>query len=374
MRFIISRNSLVNALNIVSKAVTNKTPIAVLTGIKFDLSNEGLTLIGSDTDLSISTFIKTEEGDNKIITIFETGSCVLNAKYVTDIMRKLEGERVEIELVDGNLVRIVDQKSNFNLNSINVSEFPFIDFSFDNNIIKLKGDVLKQIISQTKFATSQKETRPILTGVNFKVDGNVLETVATDTYRLAKKQTIIGDTAYFNVTIPARNLDEISKIIDGGEEVIVNFFEKKVMFKINETIISSRVISGIYPDTSKLIPDMFENTLDTLTNEFVSAIDRASLLSSDRNNIVKLSLNKEKVEISSRSQEVGSVVEKIANYEYVGNKFDISFSAQYIIDAIKAIGSNDIELCFNGEMKPFIVKNKEDNSVIQLVLPVRTYQ
>lgn len=374
MRFIISRNRLLSALNIVSKAVTSKTPIAVLTGIKFELNENGLTLIGSDTDLSISTFISSEVNNEKIITVFETGSCVLNAKYITEIVRKLDGERVEIELVDGNLVKIIDAKSNFSLNSISVNEFPFIDFSFDNNVIKLKGDVLKQIIAQTKFATSQKETRPILTGVNFKIDGNVLEAVATDTYRLAKKKVVIGDTAYFNVTIPARNLDEISKIIDGGDDVVVNFFDKKVMFKVNETIVSTRVISGIYPDTSKLIPGSFENRLVTLTSEFISAIDRASLLSSDRNNIVKLSMNTEKVEISSRSQEIGSVVEKIANYEYSGEKLDISFSAQYIIDAIKAIGSNDVELCLNGEMKPFIVKNKEDDSVLQLVLPVRTYQ
>lgn len=374
MRFIIARNKLLSALNIVSKAVTSRTPIAVLTGIKFELNDEGLTLIGSDTDLSISTFIKAEENNDKVITIFETGSCVLNAKYITEIIRKLDGERVEIELVDGNLVKIIDQKSNFSLNSINVNEFPFIDFNFDSNVIKLKGDLLKQVIAQTKFATSQKETRPILTGVNFKVDGNVLEAVATDTYRLAKKKIVIGDTAYFNVTIPARNLDEISKIVEGGEEIIINFFDKKVMFKINDTIISTRVISGVYPDTSKLIPDSFENKLNTLTNEFLSAIDRASLLSSDRNNIVKLSMNSDKVEISSRSQEIGSVVEKISNYEYEGNKLDISFSAQYITEAIKAIGSNDVELCLNGEMKPFIVKNKEDDSVLQLVLPVRTYQ
>lgn len=374
MRFIISRNHLLNALNIVSKAVTTKTPIAVLTGIKFELTEGGLTLIGSDTDLSISTFIASEVNNEKVITIFQTGSCVLNAKYITEIVRKLDGERVEIELVDGNLIKIIDAKSNFSLNSINVNEFPFIDFAFDNNVIKLKGDALKQIISQTKFATSQKETRPILTGVNFKIDGNVLEAVATDTYRLAKKKIIIGDTAYFNVTIPAKNLDEISKIVDSGEDVVVNFFDKKVMFKINNTIISTRVISGIYPDTTKLIPNDFENRLVTLTSEFVSAVDRASLLSSDRNNIVKLSMSTEKVEVSSRSQEIGSVVEKISNYEYSGDRLDISFSAQYITDAIKAIGSNDVEVCLNGEMKPFIVKNKEDDSVIQLVLPVRTYQ
>lgn len=374
MRFIISRDVLESSLNIVSKAVTNKTPIAVLTGIKFDLTEDGLNLTGSDTDLSISTFIPTESNSNQNITVFSTGSCVLNAKYITEIVKKIDSDRIELELIDSTLVKITDQKSNFSLNSINVADFPFIDFNFDKNVIVMKGDLLKQVISQTIFATSIKETRPILTGVNFKIDGNILEAVATDTYRLAKKKVVLGDSAYVNVTIPNKSLSEVSKIISGNEEVTINFFDKKVLFKVGDTIISTRVINGVYPDTTRLIPENFDYKLTTLTTDIVSAVDRASLLSTDGNNIVKLSMNLDKIELSSRSQEIGSVVEKISNYDYKGNKLDISFSAQYIIEAIKAIGSNDVELLFNGEMKSFIVKNKEDDSVIQLVQPVRTYQ
>ena len=374
MRFIISRDVLESSLNIVSKAVTNKTPIAVLTGIKFDLTEDGLNLTGSDTDLSISTFIPTESNSNQNITVFSTGSCVLNAKYITEIVKKIDSDRIELELIDSTLVKITDQKSNFSLNSINVADFPFIDFNFDKNIIVMKGDLLKQVISQTIFATSIKETRPILTGVNFKIDGNILEAVATDTYRLAKKKVVLGDSAYVNVTIPNKSLSEVSKIISGNEEVTINFFDKKVLFKVGDTIISTRVINGVYPDTTRLIPENFDYKLTTLTTDIVSAVDRASLLSTDGNNIVKLSMNLDKIELSSRSQEIGSVVEKISNYDYKGNKLDISFSAQYIQDAIKAIGSNEVELSFTSEMKPFIIKNKEDNTVVQLVLPVRTYQ
>ena len=374
MRFIISRDVLESSLNIVSKAVTNKTPIAVLTGIKFDLTEEGLNLTGSDTDLSISTFIPVETNTNQNITVFSTGSCVLNAKYITEIVKKIDSDRIELELIDSTLVKITDQKSNFSLNSINVADFPFIDFNFDKNVIVMKGDLLKQVISQTIFATSIKETRPILTGVNFKIDGNVLEAVATDTYRLAKKKVVLGDSAYVNVTIPNKSLSEVSKIISGNEEVTINFFDKKVLFKVGNTIVSTRVINGIYPDTTRLIPENFDYKLTTLTTDIVSAVDRASLLSTDGNNIVKLSMNLDKIELSSRSQEIGSVVEKISNYDYKGNKLDISFSAQYIQDAIKAIGSNEVELSFTSEMKPFIIKNKEDNTVVQLVLPVRTYQ
>ena len=265
MRFIISKNKLTNALNIVSKAVTNKTPIAVLTGIKFELTEEGLTLVGSDTDLSISTFIPVETNTNQNITVFSTGSCVLNAKYITEIVKKIDSDRIELELIDSTLVKITDQKSNFSLNSINVADFPFIDFNFDKNVIIMKGDLLKQVISQTIFATSIKETRPILTGVNFKIDGNILECVATDTYRLAKKVITLSEASYFNITIPSRSLNEISKILDDNKDIDIYINEKRVLFTLDRTYVSSRVISGIYPDTSKLIPTNFNYKLDFST-------------------------------------------------------------------------------------------------------------
>lgn len=374
MRFIISKNYLVEALTIVSKAVTNKTPIPVLSGIKFELSEEGLTLTGSDTDLSISTFIPKEKNKDKIITIFDEGKCVLQSKYITEIIRKIDNDRIEFELVDDNFIKINDEKTNISLNGINVEEYPFIDFSLNNDVLTMKADFLKNVIQQTIFAASTKETRPILTGLNFKVDGNVLEVVATDTFRLAKKKIVLGDSGYFNVTIPSKSLLEISKIVDSNEDVVVNFFEKKVVFKFRTTTIITRVINGTYPDTDRLIPTNFEYNLETLSSEFLASIDRASLLTSDRNNIVKLQMSEEKVQVSSRSQEIGSVVENITDFTFKGSKLDISFSAAYMSDAIKSIGSEDIEILFNGDMKPFVVKNKKDETLIQLVLPVRTYQ
>ncbi len=374
MRFIISKSHLVNGLNIVTKGVSHNTPIPVLTGVKFELKEDGLILIGSDTDISIKTFIPFKENKKEVITVFDEGECVFQAKYITDIAKKMEGERIEFVLIDGNLVKISDQKTNVNLNGISVEEYPFIDFALNSEVIKIKGDVLKRVIQQTIFATSQKETRPILTGVNFKIDGNTLEATSTDTYRLARKKIVIGDSAYFNVTIPSKSLTEISKIIEGNEEVHISFYEKKVIFILNNTIISSRVISGTYPETDRLVPKEFEIKLETIAGDIISSIERASLLTTDRNNIVRLHMSPDKIEISSRSQEVGSVVERIEEFKYEGSKLEISFSAGYVLDAIKAIGSEDIEILFNGEMKPFIIKGKKDDSLTQLILPVRTYQ
>lgn len=373
MRFIISRVELLNGLNIVSRAVSTKSPLPILTGIKFELKSEGLTLLGSDTDISIRTTIPCESNGVQLISIFDTGSIVLPARFILDMIRKLEGEKVDIELVDGLLVKISDAKCSYSLKGIDANDYPPIDLKTTGSLITLKQQVLKDIISETVFATSQKENRPMLTGVNFKVSGNSLECVATDTYRLAKKVITLPEDSYFNITIPARSLNEISKILDDNKDIDMYINEKRVLFYLDNTAISSRVISGIYPDTSKLIPNAFNYQLDISSADILSAIDRTSLLSSDKNNIIKLSMAKDRVEISSKTQEVGSAVENISSFNFEGNKLDISFSAQYVQDAIRAIGSEDVQLFFISDMKPFIIKNKEDESITQLVLPVRTY-
>ena len=205
------------------------------------------------------------------------------------------------------------------------------------------------------------------------MEGNVLECVATDTFRLAKKIIKTNETAYFNITIPSKSLNEISKIIDNDELINIYFSDKKVLFKLKKTTIATRVTNGVYPETSKLIPSSSLYNLEVMTADILAAIDRTSTLASDRNNIVRLSMGADKIEISSNNQEIGSATDRLNNFRYSGDKLNISFSAQYVQDAIKAIGSEDVDLLFNGDMKPFVVKNKDDESIIQLIVPVRTY-
>lgn len=373
MKFVISRVQLLNALNIVSRAVSAKNPRSILTGIKFELNKNGLFLTGSDSDISIVTKIPLEENKETIINIFEEGIIVLSAKFITDIVRKLENDQISFETIEENIVKIKDAVSDFSLICMVSSDYPLIDVGTNGDVLNLATADLKGIIDQTTFAASDKETRPILTGVNFKASGKNLECVATDSYRLARKIVSLGTDANFNVTVPAKTLNEVAHIVENEPNVSISVSDKKVVFKCNRTLISTRVISGAYPDTSKLVPTHFEDTLNTLASNFVSSIDRASLLSVDRSNIVKLLLTPENVEISSKSQEIGSVVEKISTYNYEGERLEISFAAKYVVDAIRAVGSNEITILFNGDMKPFIIKNKNDPSVIQLVLPVRTY-
>mgnify|MGYP001857149061 FL=1 len=171
MQFRILRTELLNALNKVSRAVSNKSPLPVLTGIKFELTEEALTLTGSDSDISIETIISKNDD---ILEIVKPGSVVLTAHYISEIIRKIESEFIDIQMLDGTLTQIKGEHSEFNLNGIKAIDYPRIDLNRQGEHFKMDSLILKTIINQTVFATSDKENRPILTGVNFKADQGIL--------------------------------------------------------------------------------------------------------------------------------------------------------------------------------------------------------
>ena len=346
MHFKIKRIKLLNALAKATRAVSVRSPLPVLTGIKFNLQAHQLILTGSDSDITIQTII--DEDDD--LVILKEGAVVLNSRYIFDIVRKINSDDIEIEIIDGLLTRIKGSQIEYSLNGTDAIEYPRIDLSKTGTHFMMNALVLKDIIGETKFAASDKETRPILTGINFKAHDHVLEVVATDSYRLAKKIISIDEDVTFNITIPKLSLDEISKIIEKDELIELYVSERKVLFVFDKNIIQTRLIDGSYPDTARLIPLEFDYELDINRADLLNAIDRVSLLLNEQNNIVNL-----------------------ASSFYKGEPLTISFSCKYASDAIKSFSGDKIKILFTGEMKPFIVKDFDSDELLQLVLPVRTY-
>ena len=374
MKLRINRVELLNNLNKVSRAVNSKTPLIALTGIKFTLTEKHLELVGSDSDISIRCIIEKEKNNKQIIEIEEIGSIVINEKIICEIIRKVDSEMVEISVVD-DLAKIRSDKSIFSVICIPAIDYPsilFDDFA-NGQTFSMDALELKNLFDQTLFATSDKESRPILTGLNFKCEDNVLEVVATDTYRLTKKVISINESLQFNVTVPKAALDDVNKIVELGQNVNITVTDKKVLFNLGDCVINTRIISGTYPDTSRLIPNEFSQTLNISTKELVGALDRACILLTEKNNVVKLNMDVEEVFVSSKSSEIGYVVEKLNEYSYEGEKLTISFSAKYLLDAIRALSSEEISLLFTGDMKPIIIKSKTNPQLTELILPVRTY-
>jgi DNA polymerase III subunit beta len=234
------------------------------------------------------------------------------------------------------------------------------------------------MIRQTFFAVSTSETRPILTGVNWKIENGELNCIATDSHRLALRKAKIEteNNESYNVVIPGKSLNELSKIIDDSNELIdIVITENQILFKAKHLLFFSRLLEGNYPDTSRLIPNESKTDIVVNTKEFLHAIDRASLLAREgRNNVVKLStIDGGVIEISSNTPEIGKVVEEIQGQSIDGEELKISFSAKYMMDALKALEGTDVRVSFTGAMRPFVIKPLHDETTLQLILPVRTY-
>ncbi|WP_404356901.1 DNA polymerase III subunit beta [Cytobacillus firmus] len=378
MRFIIQRDQLVQSVQDVMKAVTSRTTIPILTGIKIVASEEGVTLTGSDSDISIESFIPKEEDGNEIVEIKQPGAIVLQAKFFSEIVKKLPTDSVEISVENHLQTVIRSGKSEFNLNGLDAEEYPHLPQIEEEKMFKIPTDLLKAMVRQTVFAVSTSETRPILTGVNWKVENGTLTCIATDSHRLALRRAQIETTASetYNVVIPGKSLSELSKILDDNNDLIdIVITENQVLFKAEHLLFFSRLLEGNYPDTSRLIPSDSKTDVVVNTKEFLQAIDRASLLAKEgRNNVVKLStIDGGVIEISSNTPEVGKVVEEVQSKSVEGEELKISFSAKFMMDALKALEGSEITISFTGAMRPFIIKPLNDESILQLILPVRTY-
>ncbi|HOI46794.1 MAG TPA: DNA polymerase III subunit beta [Bacilli bacterium] len=372
MKFTINRDLLLSELNHVSKGLSTKTPMPILTGIKIAVEMDGLTLTTSNTEISIQVKIP----KSQYLTIEEVGECVVPGKYFLEIIRKIDARDVDFAIFEENMIKILADRSNFTLIGLDKDDYPLINFNDSSENVVLDGNTLKQIIKQTSFATGVSETRIILTGISFVINENRLTATATDSFRLAKK-TIKLPKNYekISVVVPSKALDDLNKIIDDADEkVYVHLMNNKVLFKYKNISFLTRLIEGTYPDTSSLIPKEFFTDLKFNKQELISAIDRAALFTVlDAANIVKLTLKSDKVvEIASNSNEIGKVVEEVYPTECsVLKPFQIAFSSKYFLDAIKSFDSNEITIHFTGEIKPFVVSGEYDPNLTQLILPVR---
>lgn len=373
MKLEIKQNILMEHLNYVIKGISSKNIIPVLNCIKFELTNEGLFLLSTDNDVAIKTFIDKSE----IEKIEKCGEIVVSGRYIYDIVKKLPNTVINIEEVIDNKIFITTDNSSFNLNCNIASEFPTIDLTETKHPVFINKKVFKNIIRQTSFATSTQESRPILTGINFTIKENILECTATDSYRLSKKTITLKESVAedINIIIPTKNLIELTKLLnEEDDDIELHIFNNKVIFKFNSIIMMSRLINGTYPDTSKLIPNEFELSMKVNLQEFYNSIDRASLLTNEADkNTIKLESENNNITLSSNIPEIGYVEENMKVEKSNEKEIKIAFSSKYMMESLKTFETEDIEIFFNSEIKPIIIKNIENEDLIQLILPIRTY-
>ena len=379
MKFTINRPAFINQLNNVLRAISSKTTIPILTGLKMVVTDHSVILTGSDADITIESTLDASDSSYGL-SIEEPGAIVLPARFFNEVIKKLPDKQATIEVFNGLQVRITSGPAEFTINGQDANNYPHLPEVESENTVELASDMLREVIDQTRIAVSKQESRPILTGIHVTLNNGILTAVATDSHRLAQRKVELPETADrdFDIVLPGASMTELAKMIaDEKDGVKMQITENQALFIFGNTHFYSRLLEGNYPETSRLIPESSDTRLEITASDLLASIERASLLSHEsRNNVVKLSVNPENkiATVSGTSADVGNVEEEINADQIVGNPLEISFNPDYMRDALKSFGQTKILISFTTALRPFtLVPTEEKANFIQLITPVRTY-
>ncbi|BCN28707.1 DNA polymerase III subunit beta [Anaeromicropila herbilytica] len=363
MRIVCPKVDLLNGVNIVLKAVPAKTTMPILECIVINASNNNIKLTANDMELGIETIVK---GD-----ISEAGVIAINAKIFSEIIRKLPDNDVIIETDSNYKSTIVCEKAKFNISGKSADEFPNLPTIEKGNPLILSQFTLKELIRQTVFSISDNENNKIMTGELFEVTGDELKVVSLDGHRISIRKIKLKDQYDdIKVIVPGKTLNEISKILSGemDDEVRVYITDKHIVYEFNNTIVLSRLIEGEYYKISQMLSNDYETKVSINKKELLSCIDRATLLvkESDKKPII-LNVLDNTIELKINSS-IGSMNEEI-DIRKEGKEILIGFNPKFLIDALRVIDDEEIDIYLFNPKAPCFIKDKDEN-YIYLILPV----
>lgn len=362
MNFVCDGLTLSEAVLKVSKACAVRTTAPVMECIKISAESEEVSFLATDGELSIQKTIKAE--------IFESGEICVPGKLFSDFVSKLTDEEVRISTTERGM-EIKYRDSGTSMQTIDATEFPLIDLGIGENSFSMKQGDLKKIIAETAFCCAQDEARPVLKGCLMEF-GEKLEMTALDGYRLALSVTqILAKSEALSVICPARTLTEIARMLTDDEQEITLYTQGGMLLvKYKGTVIVSRLYQGEFIKKETVLPSHFTSVVTFDRAELIASVERAAILiRGDKNNLITLDVQENGVSVSS-SSELGKVGERV-EAKVEGNELKISMNAKYLLDALKVLSDEKIEISFNGPFSPFVLTNATQKESIYLILPVR---
>lgn len=376
IQFSINKNLFLQALNATKRAISSKNAIPILSTIKIEVNPNGITLTGSNGQISIENFISTSN-QNAGLLITSVGSILLEASFFINIVSSLPDVNIDFKEIEQQQIVLTSGKSEITLKGKDVEHYPRIQEVAASKPLVLETKLLKSLISETAFAASTQESRPILTGVHLVLSQNKeFKAVATDSHRMSqRKLTLDKMTDDFDVVIPSKSLREFSAVFtDDIESVEVFLSNNQMLFRSENISFYTRLLEGNYPDTDRLLMNQFETEIIFKTQALRQAMERAYLISNaTQNGTVKLEINSGLVSAHVNSPEVGKVNEEIDTEHLVGEDLFISFNPTYLIEALKALKSDMVRVQFVSPVRPFTLTPGDDSeNFIQLITPVRT--
>lgn len=363
MKLVCTKTNLLNGVQIVSKAVPNKTTMSILECILIDTLNGEIKLTANDMELGIETKI---DGN-----IMEKGIIALDAKIFLDIVRKLPDNDVTIE-TDGNMkTTITCEKAKFNIIGKSGEDFSYLPSIERIDSVVISQFTLKEVVRQTIFSIADNDNNKVMTGELFEIKGDELKVISLDGHRISIRKIILKNS-YENrkVIVPGKTLSEVSKILTGDtdQDVSIFFTGKHIVFEFERTTVVSRLLEGEYFRIDQMLSNDYETKVKIHKKELLNCIDRATLLvkEGDKKPII-ITIEDESMELKINST-IGSMNEEI-DIKKQGKDLMIGFNPKFLIDALKVIDDEEVDLYFVNSKAPCFIRNTEE-TYIYLILPV----
>ncbi|MCH2546118.1 MAG: DNA polymerase III subunit beta [Alphaproteobacteria bacterium] len=369
MKLAIDRGTLLKALSHIQSVVEKRGTIPILSNVKLTATDGSLSLTATDMDIAVVETV--------VANVSDAGSATVPAHTFYEIIRKLQdGSEVELISTEDGKVGISAQQSTFSLSSLPVEDFPVMaEGDFSHNYT-LTASECSALIDKTRFAISTEETRYYLNGIYLHVAGEsdrVLRAVATDGHRLARIEVALpaGADGQPGVIIPRKTIAELKKLLEGEVgEVEVSVSESKIRFVCGNAVLVSKLIDGTFPDYDRVIPSGNDKIMEVDANQFSNAVDRVSVIASDKSRGVKLKIEQGKLTLSANSPENGTANESL-EVTYGADPIEIGFNSRYLLEMMSQIEGDTAQFVLADASSPAIVRDSADIGALYVIMPMR---
>ena len=367
MELVVRKNDLLKELSLLQGIVERKNTIPILANVLIDATKDGISLLATDLDVGLRSRCEGNVG--------KPGTLTLPAKKLFEIVSALPDTDVRIEEdKGGKSVTVAAERFESKMQTLPASEFPTPPADGGGSEAKLPGAALKKLISHTRFAITSEDTRYFLNGAQLVLRPDAMSMVATDGHRLAfiSVEESPGKKVNGEVLLPRKTLNEVARLIDGGDAVEFSQGENHLFFRAGGRLLISRKIDANFPAYERVIPKTNDKKIEFDRDRLAAAVRRVRLLSNERSKAVKFVLGKDQVEIQSNTPEVGEAHEVIP-VEYGGASLQICFNADYVDNFLSVVETENITLEFKDEMSQAVVKpiGAEGYDYTYVIMPMR---
>jgi len=369
MKFNVNQKDLQEALSYCQGVIEKRSTLPILSNILLDASNSNLTLTATDLDLIFVHKINNVE-------IFEEGKTTTTSSIMFDIVRKFSSDKkINLSMNNDSKLQLESEKSIFNLNCINYSEFPLTDENFNQNEFTINSKHFLKLLNKCKFSVSNDETRHYLSGIYFhqtEVDDKIyLTSVATDSHRMSISKIRLNEKINFDpIILPKKTIFQLCSLLDNYDgDLKISNLKSKIKFELTNSILISKLIDGKFPNYIQVIPKNNQKKLETNLKSFLNSIDRVASVSLDKKDGVKFQLSQDLLNLSVNNTNSGDGNESLNvkfNYD-----LEISFNSRYLIDVASQLDGDKIEIFFNDTGSPALIKDPGDFDSIYVVMPMK---